>query len=130
MKRFFLMSAVVMGVLGMAGGVDARSKSEFSHGCGTSCAVTVKRISDVKSIRLASGQQVKTAIFLQRQFINGELKRRSQRQFFADCQKRQLASADQGSIPKQKDWVQLAGDESDYTTVATGRGFYFDALCK
>ncbi|MCT7949862.1 hypothetical protein NG798_08690 [Ancylothrix sp. C2] len=131
MKRIYLMSAVVvMGVLGMAIGVDARSQSEFSHGCGTGCAVKVKRISDVKSMRLPSGQQVKNATFVQQQFINGQLKTSSQRQFFADCQQRQLASADQNSIPKQKDWNQLAGDDSDYTTVAGGRGFYFDALCK
>ena len=131
MKRIFLMSAaVLMGVMGIAGGVDARSQTEFGHGCGTGCGVKVKRISDVKSMRLASGQQVKTATFLQQQFINGELKRSSQRQFFADCQKRQLASANKGSFPKEKDWNQLAGDDSDYTTVAGGRGYYFDALCK
>lgn len=129
MKRFFLMSLGVMVVVGMAGGVDA-SPTEFGHGCGTSCGVKVKRISDVKNVRLPSGKEVKTAKFLQEQFLSGELKTTSQRQFFADCQKRELASVDVGSMPNQKDWIKLTGDESDYTTVAAGRGYYFDSLCK
>jgi hypothetical protein len=33
-------------------------------------------------------------------------------------------------VDRERTWMTVNGNDSDYTTVAGGRGYYFDALCR
>jgi hypothetical protein len=104
------------------------SAAPFVHGCGTGCRVTAELISPVT-------QQSSLARGSFRQQITGGINGNKTQTIygFAACARQRLAltpSNRQESPASDDEWLKLDGTNQDYTTVAGGRGYYFDALCK
>jgi hypothetical protein len=99
----------------------------FVHGCGTGCSVTAELISPItKRASLNQGT-------FRQQIKGGQGGNKTQTLYgFADCATKRLALTLQNrseSPASDDEWLQLDGTRQDYTTVAGGRGFYFEALC-
>lgn len=132
MKKHLLLSLfVTVTITAGVGQSNAQETIEFGHGCGAGCSVKAKLISEIEQFTLTDGREAKTAVFFVDQTGGGRGETNLSRTFqvTAVCDSKEIAFSPELSAPTDSSWIQLAGDDSDYTSVAGGRGYYFDALC-
>lgn len=134
MKKHLLFSLLLTVAVTAALGnkSNAQEAIEFVHGCGAGCRVKARLISEIEPCTLTDGREASTAVFLVDQTGGGRGKTNTSRtlQVTALCNSKEIAFTPELSAPTDSSWIKLTGDEFDYTTVALGRGYYFDALCR
>jgi hypothetical protein len=111
---------------------QADNLDQFIYGCGTGCRVTVERIGTVRGMTY-DGYAIQSSAFYRQ--ITGGGRGNSNIQevvyYFASCSTKELAFSPVDTMPTAPSaWVQITGTSQDYTTVAGGLGYYFDALCQ
>jgi hypothetical protein len=114
--------------------ISRKEPVRLDYGCGVDCG----RVHDllITDIRRAShklnGKTLNTAVFFSRVNGVGKFSNLSSQDIvyvYASCSTKELGfSTEYKKAPKS--FQQLSGDQMDYTTALSGRGYRFDALCK